>query len=292
VGPDLTEILHAQFIGGRHPGLNTVQAAKALIAQVGALRPQKLSAAHAIEADETIRRSTYTAGTKHARANATRQILRWLWENHGAPKLDAHIRKYPSPRPRNVRVHDLERAKMLAAAPPHLRLWLLLCSDLAVRSGTALKLNPQNYDPEARLLTFTTKCDEHLTLPATDEIIELLALCDPADPESFVRQLWRKHHAATRSNGRPTTLHPASLNRAFRRLRALCTSRHIVPHDLRRTTAVAMLRATHDLRDVQAILGHKNLTSTMWYLDHELRPVKRSTLELIKRPDWRKENIA
>jgi site-specific recombinase XerC len=65
-----------------------------------------------------------------------------------------------------------------------------------------------------------------------------------------------------------------------------------VPHDLRRTTAVAMLRATHDLRDVQAILGHKNLTSTMWYLDHELRPVKRSTLELIKRPDWRKENIA
>lgn len=41
---------------------------------------------------------------------------------------------------------------------------------------------------------------------------------------------------------------------------------------------------THDLRDVQAFLGHLSLHSTVIYLDHDLRPVKRNMLELIKRP--------
>jgi len=45
-----------------------------------------------------------------------------------------------------------------------------------------------------------------------------------------------------------------------------------------------MLEATGDLRDVQAFLGHLSLHSTVIYLDHDLRPVKRHTLELIKRP--------
>jgi hypothetical protein len=35
---------------------------------------------------------------------------------------------------------------------------------------------------------------------------------------------------------------------------------------------------------VQAFLGHLSLHSTVIYLDHDLRPVKRHTLELIKMP--------
>jgi len=77
---------------------------------------------------------------------------------------------------------------------------------------------------------------------------------------------------------------------------ALCRSvgidRRIIPHDLRRTTAVAMLELTGDVRDVQTLLGHRNLQSTLWYLDHDLRPVKRSSLELIKTHAWRQEHTA
>jgi site-specific recombinase XerD len=80
------------------------------------------------------------------------------------------------------------------------------------------------------------------------------------------------------------------LRRCFARLRLRAgIGRRITPHDLRRTTAVAMLESTADIRDVQALLGHRTLNSTIWYLDHDLRPVKRSVLELIKRPVWRKE---
>lgn len=68
--------------------------------------------------------------------------------------------------------------------------------------------------------------------------------------------------------------------------------RRIVPHDFRRTAAVAIYRCTGDIRDAQALLGHKALGSTLHYLDHDLRPIKRSTLELIKSPAWRKEQSA
>ena len=67
---------------------------------------------------------------------------------------------------------------------------------------------------------------------------------------------------------------------------------HRLPTPLRRTAAVAMLEYTRDVRDVQALLGHRNLPSTLWYLDHDLRPIKRSTLELLKRPAWRESEEA
>jgi site-specific recombinase XerC len=53
-----------------------------------------------------------------------------------------------------------------------------------------------------------------------------------------------------------------------------------------------MLEQTHDIRDVQALLGHSDLGSTFWYLDHDARPVSRSILEMLKRPAWRKEKSA
>jgi integrase len=235
----------------------------------------------------------HAASTKHNRSKALRQILRWLWQYHGAPKLDDHVRRFAPPRPRNVVVTDEEKERIFAAAPEHVRLWLLLCSDLAIRSGTAIELSGEHYDPSEQTLTFTTKCDERLTLPVTEEIADLLKECDLDSSRSFVRQLWFRYHKAHNQPSRITTGGKNCLGRIFRKLlRDLHIYRNLRPHDFRRTTAVAMLHATGDIREVQAILGHKNLQSTFWYLDHELRPVKRSTLELIKTANWRKEKSA
>jgi site-specific recombinase XerC len=293
VGPRLAEILHARFIVGRPPSSNHYQVAKALTAAAGSLPPQRLSAAHIIQYDDELRTTPYATATRACRAKVLRQILRWLWQYHGAPKLDDHVRKYPAPRPRNVTATDQERAALLAAAPPHLRLWLLFCSDLAIRSGTAQRLNHQNYDDATGTLTFITKCDEHLTLPVTAEIAAILHTCNHDDPKPYVHQLWANYRATNHLTGNLRTYSPAHLSRSFAQLRrSIGITRKLTLHDFRRTTAVAMLRATADVRDVQAVLGHKNLTSTIWYLDHDLRPIKRHTLELIKRPEWRKENIA
>jgi integrase len=240
-----------------------------------------------------MRRRYHAASTRHNRAKALRQVLRWLWQYHGAPKLDDQVKRFAPPRPRNVCVTDAEKAAILNAAPPHIRLWILLCSDLAVRSGTALALNGEHYDPRAQTLTFKTKCDESLTLPVTAEIAAMLTCCDMNTDDSFVRQLWRRHHAEHNKPSRITTGGKNCIGRVFTRLlESLHITRKLRPHDFRRTTAVAMLHATGDIREVQAVLGHKNLQSTFWYLDHELRPVQRRTLELIKTPHWRKEPAA
>jgi integrase len=78
-------------------------------------------------------------------------------------------------------------------------------------------------------------------------------------------------------------LKPESLSCQFKRLRRkLGISRKLTAHDFRRTTAVKVYEATRDLRQVQALLGHGDLNSTLWYLDHHMTPVNVANLELAK----------
>jgi integrase len=245
-----------------------------------------------------LRREGHTNGTLTVYSGRIRNLLLWLWANYGAPKLDDEISHYPGIRPRNVTVTDDERVCLLNAANDHMRLFILLCSDLAIRSGTAAKLNAANYDEESGVLRFNTKKAEAVTLPVTAEIRAMLARCDMGTSEPFIRQLWREDDRRKHRRGRLCDRDVRNggnvLTRKFRCLKnSLGITRRITPHDLRRTTAVAMFEQTGDVRDVQSLLGHRSLQSTIWYLDHDLRPVKRSNLELIKRPAWaRKEKIA
>jgi len=123
-----------------------------------------------------------------------------------------------------------------------------------------------------------------LTLPVTDAIEALLSDCNHTSRTCYVRQLWLREKGTVGRKPKATNSKGSHhLNRIFTDLRRkLGLERRFVPHDLRRTAAVGMLEATGDIRDVQALLGHRNLNSTLWYLDHDLRPVSRSTLELIK----------
>ena len=171
-----------------------------------------------------------------------------------------------------------ERERVMAAAPPWLRCWLLLCSDLAIRSGTAARLGLQHYDADRQELSFRTKFESAQTLPVTDELRVLL------DAAVAI--------AAEQGDGtRPfvSLLHPngsakyGCLIKAFHALRGrLGITRRLIPHDLRRTTAVRTLEITRDLRLVQALLGHHNLDTTLYYLDHRNTPVSRATLEAAK----------
>lgn len=172
---------------------------------------------------------------------------------------------------------------MLSKSPPALKCWLLLCSDLAIRSGTAAILTPENYDPQERTLTFQTKYANRQILPVTGELAAILDTCkDGALP--FVAQLARGQHwrggATLEAIGRMTR---SGLYDAFRKVkRENGITRQLTPHDLRRTTARLIYKQTGDMRLAQALLGHSHLGSTVWYLQDATQEVSISSLELAK----------
>lgn len=160
----------------------------------------------------------------------------------------------------------------------------MLCSDLAIRSGTAARLTPDNYDTARRELTFTTKYQARQRLPVTAELAALLDRCTLSDVP-FVAQLPRA------SPTHPQPLHAlghmdaASLRKLFNGLRTkIGIKRKLTAHDLRRTTATRVYDKTRDIRIVQALLGHGDLGSTIWYLDHHLTQVPIEQLEQARLP--------
>jgi integrase len=219
--------------------------------------------------------SKLAATTRHARAMALKRILRYLHEDYGSPRLMHAVPRVTRPLPRAVTATSRERAAILERASPSLKCWLLFCSDLAMRSGTAARICPNNYDEARRELSFTTKYGEHVTLPVT-EAVRMAIESAPRDSDAetpYVSLLNRK-------GGRTSA---GVLRRAFRKVaRDAGITRHITPHDFRRATAVAVHRLTRDLTIVQALLGHRALQSTLYYLDHHRTPVPLSTLELAK----------
>jgi integrase len=221
---------------------------------------------------------------------ALRRILLDLWEYNGAPKLDKCVRRFQAFRPRNVTANRLEIDAILDAVKPSVRLWLLFCSDMAIRSGTAAKLNGDNYNAVEETMEFTTKGQKKATLPVTAEIADILAKLDHGSNVPYVWQLRAKEQCSGR---KATSFDITALRREWRAAIKKLGLKRLVPHDLRRTAAMHMLEETHDIRAVQALLTHIDLKSTLWYLDHNATPVDRSVLELIKRPAWaRKEKIA
>lgn len=251
-----------------------------------------MSAAVVYEVIAGITERGYAATTAAVRLSCLRRLLLWLWAEHGAPKLDGYVPRVPRPRPRNVTASQEQIDALMTGASPRLKLFLLLCNDLAIRSGTAVRLGPEHYDQSQGVLRFKTKFGVAQALPVTQAVRVLLDTCDQSSPVPFVWQL-PSARPARRKRWKGVAGWSINLRRELTRLRKrLGIEKRVVPHDLRRTTAVRMLEHTGDLRDVQSLLGHSTLQSTIWYLDHDLVPVKRSTLELIKRPTWAEKRQA
>jgi len=243
------------------------QVGKALIAEAGNKAASDLNL-------QDIRRAfthwdKLARSTRYRRATLMRRMLKDLREAHGIPRLWEAVPRVKAAPPRDVTATDQERSQLLLTAPPHMQCLIMLCSDLAIRSGTAARLTPANYDARTRRLTFTTKYDARLSLPVTDRLAFLLDECAPFPHTPFVHSLNPRGHA-----------HVHNLRAAFRRLcKRVGILRRLTLHDLRRTTAVKTMDLTHDIRMVQAVLGHSNLQSTLHYLDHRMTEVPRSLLQ-------------
>jgi len=154
-----------------------------------------------------------------------------------------------------------------------MQLYLLLQLDAGMRSGTAVRITATDWKPEAKQLTFTTKGNRKMSVPATERLAKLLstaaAIAAPGQP--LVAAL------ASPSENKATWQH------RWARLKRKATIREeLRPHDLRRTAATRLYNHTKDLRLVQQLLGHRSLSNTIRYLAPHDPGALKALLEQVK----------
>ena len=242
-GPTIAVVLAPLIKAGIHS--TNYWAAKTIIALYGQICPSDLGATHVDHLNAGIAASK-SPFTRCNRSAADRRDLRKLYEDHCASRLAERVVKSHAPRPRNITATTEERNTILTAAQLHMRLWLLIFSDMSMRAGSAASIAPDQYDAATRAVTFSTKYDARQTLTVTTELAELMNPTGLVGSEPYVAQLARrtargKYHRPNQPGGMPYN----TLARDFKALRErLGITRKLTAHDLRRTTATRVYAAT------------------------------------------------
>ena len=199
--------------------------------------------------------------TRFVRFAAFRRVLRKLVLS-GAPDLSSLVPRLPKPSAREVTISPEQFAELLPAASLPLRMMLLLCHDCALRASAAIRFCPAQYDATEQVVRLRTKFGRAVTVPVTPRLAALLALVTHAPADSTVPYI----KLLTGPRGYSYT----TLQNEWQEVRERHGIAHVRFHDLRRSMAVNVLKVTADLRLVQALLGHNDLSATFHYLDHDI----------------------
>lgn len=188
--------------------------------------------------------------------------LRWCLTFLGVSKeLQHSIPFVRNLQPRGVIAQSKDIERLLVEAPLPLRLYIMLSSDIAMRGGTVKKLCENDWDYENECFRFTTKAGRVVALPPSARLKQMIDMihqypvADKATP--YVARI-----------GNTSDPRYAAQNFAQRlgRLVKALELPTFTTHDLRRSAARRMYDLTKDLRIVQSLLGHSNLSSTFRYL--------------------------
>ena len=193
--------------------------------------------------------------TQCARTTQLRKLLRHVAAITGQPEIRI---KWPGKGKRRDRIAtQAERLAIWEHASPALRLCLVFWTELGLRFTEPLNIRPEDVDHEHRTVSCITKNQKPRTLPLTAKLEELLAAAEPLTPQiPIIRQIARCR---------------GDLNWNIRRQwikakRKAGVDFKLRVHDLRRTMATTLYRATLDTVAVQQALGHDNLATTAGYL--------------------------
>jgi integrase/recombinase XerD len=125
-----------------------------------------------------------------------------------------------------------------------------LCGLAGLRISESLSLPPSNIDFQNNLLTVRGKGDKERTVPFGDQLSDILM------------------EAVVRSMGQPVIVEMGdrlarrTITRLGKRARL---RREIASHQLRATFATHLVAEGVDIRTVQELLGHANVTTTQGY---------------------------
>lgn len=228
------------------------RARRALVVAAAGTKVSDLDARQVQEAIVRIQDAGYAQATRYGTYLGLRKLLVALG-HAGARDYSGMVPKCAPPQPRPTTWSKEEAERVVETAPPYLRLFLLLCWRCALRKSTAAYLKPQDYDPGRREIAVRTKGASVVRLPVPEMVGKLVGLC-----------LWPDISCVSQLRGRRTTANGIAKLAVQHFERQGVYGKTL--HDLRRSMAHDVYAATHDLRVVQALLGHKHLYTTTNYV--------------------------
>jgi integrase/recombinase XerD len=139
------------------------------------------------------------------------------------------------------------------------RVILTVCYATGLRISEAVRLRPTAIDSKRMVIRVEQgkgRKDRYVMLPP--KLLDIL------------RDYWQRTHPGQwlfpgRLPGQPVC--PLTINRTCREVAQRCgIDKPVAPHSLRHAFAVHLLEAGTDLRTIQLLLGHRNLSTTAQYL--------------------------
>lgn len=204
--------------------------------------------------------------TRHAYTATARVFCRWLVKEH-LVRVDAGLEiprvRQPRSVPRALPAADV--ARLLAVLPDERAraiVWLLV--GLGLRRGEVSKLEVGDYDPVARTMFVHGKGGHERVVPTPKTVMGAL--------DQYLTQVGAAGGPLIRSRSIPTApLSPGAIGYLVSMWMRDAGVKHrsrdgVSAHALRHTTASDVMDRSGDLRLVQNLLGHANVSSTSIYL--------------------------
>lgn len=197
-------------------------------------------------------KDNWSAATKRRRIAAVRAYAR----HHG---IGSVLAGYKMPRPAKVgprhlpNLHaDLDRILMAADKKPVAQFVIATCGSMGLRIHEACRLAPQDLDLSDSTLRVRGKGEHERKVPIPSKyspyIVPIMVLYATSGPDEAIIQ----HDLGTARRW---------VNRYARR----AGLGQVSSHDLRHTAAQVWLEGGADIRTVQELLGHQNVTTTEVY---------------------------
>ncbi len=193
--------------------------------------------------------------TVHSYRGFLHNFLKFVDEAHGT-KLARTVPHVPAPLPRTIIWKDADFLAVLNVSPIWFRCFLLLCRNLGLRHKEAQSITPRHWNSKKQTIMFERKAAAKSELPLPPELTTMFQLAQEQDPDAPIIQ-------TLGGSAHPESYLTKKL--AAMKLKAGVTSAATI-HDLRRTCARELYDQTRDLRLVQQLLGHRNLSSTLEYV--------------------------
>ena len=169
--------------------------------------------------------------------------------------IAAVVPRVAGSQPKTLTATEDEFSRLHAFASPMMKIFLLLTRSLGMRNSEALRICPANVQPDGGTLYVRRKMDGASDIPLTPALARIF-LAHAHQPDIPLCEA---------AHGAPVGAPRIAYEWKLLKKKANVNPR-LTPHDLRRTIAKRLYDDTKDLRLVQALLGHRNIATTLRYV--------------------------